>query len=136
MEAVRRPSRTAKYLWRMTADPLLCGGGPQLARLMRCPLPSRGGQCRCRFEINEIIEDLGDAQALEVAGWFETDIDADDVPQLIADFRTARIGTERLAGVGANTEDLVSRLDAWSDRFRELEATQTGLTGRYADDLD
>ncbi len=131
-----RPSRTAKYIWRMAADPPLCGTGRTVQRILQCPLPRRGETCRCLFEVNEILDDLTDAAASDVASWFEDDVDADDVSQLIKDLRRARVGVGALGSDAAGKDQIRQRLDVWIGRFTELEAAGSGLTGRYSDDLD
>jgi hypothetical protein len=131
-----KPSRTAKYMWRMAADPPLCGPGRTVERILQCPLPRRGETCRCLFEINEVADDLAEAGAADVAGWFDDEVDPDDVPQLMKDLRRARVGVSQLRSDEQVREQLAQRLDAWIGRFADLEAAGAGLTGRYSDDLD
>lgn len=131
-----RESRTAKYLWRMAADPLLCGPGKTVPRILQCPLPRRGETCRCLFEINDILDDLTDAGQVDVAQWFEDEIEPDDVGQLIADFRRAKVGVTRLSADADVKDQIRQRLDVWLTRFALLEEAGAGLTGRYSDDLD
>src|SRR5438445_819679 len=99
-----RPSRTAKYIWRMAAEPPLCGTGRTVQRVLQCPLPRHGETCRCLFEVNEILDDLTDAGAADVASWFEDEVDAEDVPQLINDLRRARVGVSGLRGDAASKD--------------------------------
>jgi hypothetical protein len=131
-----RESRTAKYIWRMTADPLLCGPGKTVTKILQCPLPRRNETCHCLFEINEIVDDLTDANQVELAEWFEDDIDADDVGQLMADFRRAKAGVSPLNADPEAIEPIRQRLDVWLTRFGLLQEAGAGLTGRYSDDLD
>jgi len=131
-----RPSRTAKYIWRMAADPPLCGAGRTVQRILQCPLLRRGERCRCLFEVNEIIDDLTDAGAVDLGDWFEDDVDPDDVSQLTKDFRRVRAAVGGLQADAATKDEIRQRLDVWIARFSEVEAAGAGLTGRYSDDLD
>lgn len=132
-----RERRTAKYIWRMAAQPLLCGPGKTVPGILRCPLPRRGDTCRCLFEINDIVDDLTDAGHVDVAEWFEDEIDADDVGQLIADFRRAKVDATHLSpDAEVVKEQIRQRLDVWITRFTLLQEARAGLTGQYSDDLD
>ena|SRR5438045_3455417 len=132
-----RPARTAKYIWRMAADPPLCGTGRTVQRILQCSLPRRGGYCHCLFDVNEIVDDLTEAQGIEAAGgWFEADIESEDVAQLIRDFRVVKIGVGRLPLDNAARDEVAQRIQQWIARFSELEEAGAGLTGRYSDDLD
>jgi hypothetical protein len=131
-----RESRTAKYIWRMTADPLLCGSGKTVTKILQCPLPHRDETCQCLFEVNEIVDDLTDAAQVDVGQWFEDDIDADDVGQLIADFRRAQVAVTQLNSDAETKEQIRQRLGVWMTRFALLQEAGAGLTGRYSDDLD
>ena len=99
--------------------------------------PRRGGYCHCLFDVNEIVDDLTEAQGIEAAGgWFEADIESEDVAQLIRDFRVVKIGVGRLPLDNAARDEVAQRIQQWIARFSELEEAGAGLTGRYSDDLD
>ncbi len=130
--SMRRRPITAKYQWLMVADPPLCGSGPTLTRLRRCDRQNRGEQCDCRFLINDLAEDLADLQAESLLEWFEDDVDADDVVELVREIEGAIDRADRTTGAGESAE----RGRWWVARLRRVASAGSGLTGRYSDDLD
>ena len=128
----KRRAITAKYQWLMVADPLLCGSGATIARLQRCNRLNRGEPCVCRFLINDLADDMVDIGAEEFVGWFESDIEAEDMPELVREF-ASHVARARLQKV---SDDSIGRAQAWLARFRSLAAEESGLTGRYTDVLD
>lgn len=129
---MRRRSITAKYQWLMVADPALCGPGPTLTRLRRCDRQNRGEQCDCRFLINDLADDLLDLGAESLLEWFEDDVDADDVEELVREIESAINRGDRAGAAGEAAE----RGRWWVARLRRVSSAGSGLTGRYSDALD
>lgn len=128
----KRKIMTAKYQWLMVADPLLCGSGPILSRLRRCDRLNRGEFCLCRFHINDLDEDVSAIGGNDVMEWFENDVDADDMDDLVKEiaWRVAKAKSQRYA------DDVIERAQRWLLRFQDVAMAGSGLTGRYSDELD
>lgn len=121
--------RRENYTWLMTADPPLCGGSSSLARFRGCPDLDADGGCRCRFHINDLLDDLDKTGLQDLAGWFEADVEGDDMDALISEIKREADGRHLSQG----QLELVA---PWIRRFHELRGAGAGLTGQYADDLD
>ena len=144
-----RPSRTAKYIWRMAADPPLCGAGRTVQRILQCPLLRRGERCRCLFEVNEIIDDLTDAGAVLLERARQVLGDLDDAENAARGVDSLR-GALRVAMPGAfGTREIIPCLPGFlmqhpqlrvelliSDRTDDLVAEGADMAlrlGRLAD---
>ena len=116
----------------MVADPLLCGPGPTLTRLRRCSRLNRGEPCLCRFLINDLAEDLDEFGAETALEWFDSDIDPDDMEDLVRELKSV-IAAAQAKPV---SDDGLEKAQAWLARFRGLAVAGSGLTGRYTEELD
>jgi hypothetical protein len=113
----------------MTADPPVCGGsGPTLRVLQTCERIRREEHCLCRFRVNDIVADLEAASAPQIAEWFTTALEPDDIPDLVRD--VSDIHLERL------DDDLAARIRTLLRDLTRLESSGAGLTDEFSDDLD
>jgi hypothetical protein len=64
--------------------------------------------------------------------WFEDDVDADDVGQLVVEF-AHEVTRAETAG---HADAAVERAHRWLSRFRDLGTAGSGLTGRYSEEID
>lgn len=118
-----------QYPWLLTSDPPVCRSGPALAVLRRCERLRRGDRCVCRFGAADIAEDLERAGVPELAEYFATSLEPEDVEDLASKLR--RLDPSRLADTDLGDE--LTRL--LHDLGRLVEAG-AGLTDRFSDDLD
>lgn len=125
----RMPS-SEKYVWTLTAEPPACGrSGPSIRVLQTCPRLRKDQHCYCRFDTGSIAADLEAVGAAQVAEWFLTPLEPDDIADLIGDF-------ERVVNRTTEDEDAAGRLRLVLADLKRLEDAGSGLTDEYSDDLD
>ena len=129
----------ADYRWILLADPPVCRSGRPEVVLNNCDRLRRGEVCRCRFETQEIVEDLG---LIDAGGalddWLTVgELDERDVEDLRDALRKvverSRSGRE---SASADAADAIDRLDQVTLCLSRLVDHGSGLSDRYADDLD
>lgn len=131
----------ADYRWLLLADPPVCRAGRPEVVLNNCDRIRKGEPCWCRFESNDINEDLA---AIGASGTADDWLTAGDLdPRDVEDFRDAmraavdrarRLSTEQsFDDEGAfaldRVEDLVRRLG-------RLVEHESGLSDRHSDDVE
>ena len=121
--------RADQYGWQLTADPPVCRDGPALGILRRCELLRRGERCFCRFAAADLAEDLAAAGAPELGEYFDTALEPEEVEVL-----AERLGRLELGTIA--DEDLSDRLRLLRLDLERLARAGSGLTDRFADDLD
>jgi hypothetical protein len=127
------------YVWLLVADPPLCARGSVVAVLNSCERRRQGQTCICRFNTQEIAEDL---TAIGVPSfgdeWLITELEPDDIP----DFRDAVQGAvdramSRLRNqTSDDLEHAVERVMSLIRRLDRLINNGSGLSGEYADEVD
>jgi len=129
----------ADYRWLLLADPPVCRGGRPETVLNNCDRLRKGETCLCRFETQEIVDDLvlaGSAGALD--DWLTAgDLDEQDVEEMQS--KVASIVRQARAGDSEAPADAVAaldRLELLGRRLGRLMERGSGLSDRYADDLD
>lgn len=125
-----RPRRyvAEQYPGLLTADPPVCGVGPALGLLRRCERLRRSERCYCRFAAGDITDDLTAAGIDELAEYFSTSLEPEDVEELVG--KLSRLDLTRVE------RDVGDRLALELADLRRLVQAGSGLTDRYADDLD
>lgn len=118
-----------QYPWLLTADPPVCRSGPALGVLRRCERLRRGDRCLCRFAAADIAEDLENAGSRDLADYFATSLEPEDVEELVRKLRI--FDPNKLAD--ADLADRLLQLLRDMDRLVEAGA---GLTDRFSDDLE
>ncbi len=124
-----RPYRAEQYPALLTADPPVCRVGPVLAVLRRCERLRRGDACWCRFAAADLAEELLEAGAPELAEYFMTSLEPEDVDELAE--KLARLDRSKIS-----TSELADTLVVLTRRLRRLVEAGADRTDRYADDLD
>ena len=131
----------ADYRWRLLADPPVCRAGRPAFILNNCDRLRRGEVCWCRFETTEINEDL---EALGEAGkaddWLTAgELEARDVEDLRDAMTRVVERAQRRSEAGSLSDDQASALDRLTllvSRLSRLVEHDSGLSDRYADELD
>lgn len=118
-----------QYPWLLTADPPVCGSGPALGVLRRCERLRRGQHCQCRFAAADIGDDLEAAGHRDLADYFTTSLEPEDVEELAGRLRVASPNDLQDGELAERLVQLLRDLD------RLVEAG-AGLTDRYSDELD
>jgi hypothetical protein len=129
----------ADYHWILLADPPVCRGGRPDVVLNNCDRLRKGEICLCRFETQEIVDDLalaGAAGALD--DWLTSgDLEEQDVEEMTRKVLSlVREAQARGPGMSGDEAAAVDRLDGLARRLRRLVDRGSGLSDRYADDLD
>lgn len=119
----------AQYPWLLTADPPVCMSGPALGVLRRCERLRRSDRCVCRFAAADIAEDLENAGLPDLAEYFATPLEPEDVEELARKLRISN--PNRLADA-----DLADRLVLLLRDLDRLVEAGAGLTDRFSDELD
>lgn len=122
-------NRAEQYPSLLTADPPVCRVGPPLAILRRCELLRRDEVCWCRFLASDLADELTEAGAPDLAEYFTSALEPEDVDELSAKVRA-------LVTSGIPDAELADRVAKLSRRLRRLVEAEAGLTDRYSDDLD
>lgn len=129
----------ADYKWLLLADPPVCGGGNAVALLNGCERRRRAEVCLCRFNVQEIVEDLTAIGQPKLGDeWLTTELEARDVE----DFRDAlRAAADRAASrledePDDDLEHAVERIRSLVGRLDRLVQHESGLSDQYADDVD
>lgn len=100
-----------------------------MAVLRRCERLRRDEVCWCRFPASDLADDLTEAGAPDLAAYFATALEPEDVDELSAKVRA-------LVTSGIPDAELSDSLGGLSRRLRRLVEAEAGLTDRYSDDLD
>lgn len=122
-------NRAEQYPSLLTADPPVCRVGPPLAVLRRCERLRRDEVCWCRFAAADLADELTEAGAPELADYFATALEPEDVDELSSKVRA-------LVASGVPDAELADSVARLSRRLRRLVEAEAGLTDRYSDDLD
>ena len=122
-------NRAEQYPSLLTADPPVCRVGPPLAVLRRCERLRRDEVCWCRFASADFADELIEAGAPELADYFATALEPEDVDELSSKVRA-------LVASGVPDAELADSLARLSRRLRRLVEAEAGLTDRYSDELD
>jgi hypothetical protein len=129
----------ADYRWLLLADPPVCRTGRPEAVLNNCDRLRRGEVCWCRFETQDAVEDIGIVGA---AGALDDWLTAGDLEDRdVEDLRDKILGIVsrvRAEGEAASEEvaGAIERLEALAARLGRLVDRGSGLSDRYADDVD
>lgn len=128
----------ADYRWRLLADPPVCRAGRPEMVLNNCELVRRGQVCWCRFESAEINEDLEAIGATGAADdWLTAgDLEARDVEELRDAIRAILERASKKANLSDDESAAVDRLLGLAKRLDRLVERDSGLSDRYADDVD
>lgn len=131
----------ADYRWLLLSDPPVCRAGPPDVVLNNCDLLRRGKVCWCRFESQEIVEDVEAVGAPGAADDWLTTGDLD--PRDVEDFRDAIAAiaerARRMPDDHPRDDDAsaaLERLDALVTRLGRLVERESGLSDRFADDVE
>ncbi len=122
-------SNAVQYPWLLTADPPICRSGPALGVLRRCERLRRADRCLCRFAAADIAEDLENAGSPDLADYFATPLEPEDVEELAR--KLLIFNPSKLADT-----DLADRLFQLLRDLDRLVEAGAGLTDRFSDDLD
>jgi hypothetical protein len=118
-----------QYPWLLTADPPVCRVGTALAVLRRCERLGRDERCICRFQAADIADDLIAGGRPDLAEYFETALEPEDVEELAEKLSQIELGPPMDAG-------LADRLTLVRADLRRLVRHGSGLTDTHSDDLD
>jgi hypothetical protein len=118
-----------QYPWLLTADPPVCRSGPALGVLRRCERLRRGDRCICRFAAADIADDLEKAGWPDLADYFATPLEPEDVEELARKLRAS--DQSKLADA-----DLAESLALLLRDLSRLVEAGAGLTDRFSDELD
>ena len=123
-----RRYRAEQYIWLLTADPPICRDGRPVEVLNNCDRQRRGERCWCRVLVREVADDLDHIGQGDVSEFLEAGLEADDVSDVAARLRSAAALAE-----GTDESD---RVIAVSYDLERIADRGSGLTDRYADDVD
>jgi hypothetical protein len=120
--------RAEQYIWLLTADPPICRAGRPIEVLNSCERRRRDEVCWCRVAVRDVVDDLELVGRPDLGEWFESELEADDVADL----------AERLHAIAPGNGDdaALERVMALANILRRVADHGSGLTDRYADDVD